>query len=99
MHLIDSSVGFKGSTAIVGNTIPVGVGLANSQKLNQSKILLIFLLEMVLLKKGVFYESLHYSVVRNLPCFFVIENNEYSVLYKFKTRQKNASIESRVEGI
>ena len=24
MHLIDQSVGFMGSTAIVGNTIPVG---------------------------------------------------------------------------
>ena len=32
MHLIDESVGFKGSTAIVGNTIPIGVGLALSQK-------------------------------------------------------------------
>ena len=30
MHLIDESVGFYGSTAIVGNTIPVGVGIANS---------------------------------------------------------------------
>src|SRR5262249_5119990 len=27
MHLVDLSVGFKGSTAIVGNTIPVGVGI------------------------------------------------------------------------
>ena len=27
MHLIDTSVGFMGSTAIVGNTIPVAVGL------------------------------------------------------------------------
>ena len=27
MHLIDTSVGFMGSTAIVGNTIPVGVGV------------------------------------------------------------------------
>ena len=32
MHLIDESVGFMGSTAIVGNTIPIGVGL-NSQKI------------------------------------------------------------------
>jgi len=39
MHLIDKSVGFIGSTAIVGNTIPVGVGLANAQKLNREKYL------------------------------------------------------------
>ena len=34
MHLIDASVGFMGSTAIVGNTIPVAVGLALEKKLH-----------------------------------------------------------------
>ncbi len=98
MHLIDSSVGFKGSTAIVGNTIPVGVGLANSQKLEQSKNFTYIFLGDGATEEGVFYESLHYSVVKNLPCFFVIENNEYSVYTNLETRQKNASIESRVKG-
>ena len=37
MHLIDTSVGFMGSTAIVGNTIPVAVGLAWSLKLKESQ--------------------------------------------------------------
>lgn len=32
MHLIDESVGFMGSTAIVGNTIPIGVGLGLAKK-------------------------------------------------------------------
>jgi len=34
MHLIDRSVNFMGSTAIVGNTIPIGVGLGLSIQLN-----------------------------------------------------------------
>src|SRR3990167_3861346 len=34
MHLIDLSVGFMGSTAIVGNTIPIGVGLGLSIQLS-----------------------------------------------------------------
>jgi pyruvate dehydrogenase E1 component alpha subunit len=38
MHLIDRSVGFAGTTAIVGNSIPIGVGLAFSQKLEKKKI-------------------------------------------------------------
>ena len=37
MHLIDESVGFYGSTAIVGNTIPVGVGIANSFSIERKK--------------------------------------------------------------
>ena len=30
MHLIDKSVGFYGTSAIVGNSIPIGVGLSFS---------------------------------------------------------------------
>ena len=29
MHLIDETAGFMGSTAIVGNSIPIGVGLGS----------------------------------------------------------------------
>ena len=36
MHLIDDSVGFKASSAIVGNSIPIGVGLGLSIQLNKS---------------------------------------------------------------
>ena len=37
MHLIDKEVGFMGTT-IVGNSIPVGVGLGLAQKLNNNQI-------------------------------------------------------------
>ena len=36
MHLIDESVGFIGSSAIVGSTAPVGVGLAYGMKVKKS---------------------------------------------------------------
>ena len=36
MHLIDLSVGFMGSTAIVGNSIPIGAGLGSSPFLSES---------------------------------------------------------------
>ena len=38
MHLIDLKKNFYGSTAIVSNSIPVGVGLAYSLKLSKKKI-------------------------------------------------------------
>ena len=37
MHLTDKSKGFIMSTAIVANSIPVGVGLSLSQKLEKKK--------------------------------------------------------------
>ena len=37
MHLIDLSVNFMGTSAIVGNSIPVGVGLGMSAKTKKTK--------------------------------------------------------------
>ena len=47
MHLIDNSAGFSGSTAIVGGTVPVGVGLAYGLKIRRKKIYVVFLLVML----------------------------------------------------
>ena len=98
MHLIDKSVGFVGSTAIVANTIPIGVGLANAQKLNKENNITYIFIGDGATEEGVFYESLHYSSVNRLPCFFIIENNEFSVYTDLESRQKGTTIKSRVEG-
>ena len=37
MHLIDLNVNFMGSTAIVGNTIPISAGLALASKIKKEK--------------------------------------------------------------
>lgn len=70
MHLVDESVGFMGSTAIVGNTIPIGVGFAESQKLLKSKNFTYIFLGDAATEEGVFYEALNFACVRKLPCFF-----------------------------
>ena len=37
MHLCDQEIGFMGSTAIVGNSIPVGVGIALANKIKRNE--------------------------------------------------------------
>ena len=88
MHLIDRSVGFEGSTAIVGNSIPVGVGLGLSIQLDGDgkRIACIFLGDAVF-ETGVFYESVNFAAVRDLPILFVCENNLYSVYSPLSVRQ------------
>lgn len=87
MHLIDQSVGFMGSTAIVGNTIPIGVGLGLSAKLNgEDKISCIYLGDGAV-EEGVFYESLNFAVLKKLPVLFICENNLYSVYTPLHKRQ------------
>tara|TARA_B100001175_G_scaffold314786_1_gene324838 strand:+ start:9944 stop:10903 length:960 start_codon:yes stop_codon:yes gene_type:complete len=98
MHLIDLNVNFMGSTAIVGNSIPVGVGLALSSKIkNENRITYIFLGDAVI-ETGVFWESLNFSIIKNLPIIFICENNFFSVYSPLKVRQpKNRKIHSMVK--
>jgi len=87
MHLIDESVGFMGSTAIVGGTIPVGVGLALSGPLlERNDIVCIFMGDAVM-ETGVFYESANFAAVHKLPIIFLCENNLYSVYSPLDMRQ------------
>ena len=88
MHLIDEEVGFYGTTAIVGNSIPVGVGLACSLQLdnNKNNLSTIFIGEAAT-ETGVFYESANFATVNNLPVVFACENNLYSVYSDQTSRQ------------
>jgi len=87
MHLIDQRVGFMGSTAIVGGTIPVGVGLGLSIALKGTDQISCVFLGDGASEEGVFYESLNFSALKNLPVLFICENNFYSVYSSLKSRQ------------
>ncbi|MBL6989661.1 MAG: thiamine pyrophosphate-dependent dehydrogenase E1 component subunit alpha [Bacteriovoracaceae bacterium] len=100
MHLVDLSVGFKGSTAIVGNSIPVGVGLGLAQKLDNTNNISCVFIGDAAVEEGVFYESANFAAVKQLPVLFVCENNQYSVYSPLKVRQPiGRKIFEMVEGI
>jgi len=100
MHLIDESVGFKGSTAIVGNTIPIGVGLALSQKIRKEKNISVVFVGDGAIEEGVFYEAANFAALKNLPVLFVCENNLYSVYSGLENRQpKGRKINEMVAGL
>lgn len=100
MHLVDNKVGFRGSTAIVGNSMPIGVGLALSLQLEKSSAVSAVFCGDGSLEEGVFYESANFAAVRNLPVLFVCENNLYSVYSNLRVRQpKGRKIYKMVEAI
>lgn len=100
MHLIDIAAGFMGSTAIVGNTIPVGVGLALALKLDGSSSVCCVFLGDAAVEEGVFYESVNFAVVQSLPVLFVCENNLYSVYSPLRVRQPSTrAIHHMVAGL
>ncbi len=100
MHLVDKKNGFMGSSSIVGNSIPVGVGLGMSIKLKKLKNISIIFLGDAAVESGVFFESINFAVTKKLPVVFVCENNLYSVYTHFKDRQpKNRKIFKMVSGL
>lgn len=87
MHLIDLAAGFMGTSAIVGNSIPIGAGLAlAAQHRGTDQLSCVFLGDGAT-EEGVYYESLNFAAVRNLPVLFVCENNLYSVYSPLEVRQ------------
>lgn len=87
MHLADKSVNFMGTSAIVGNSIPVGTGLGHAAKLDGLGAISVVYLGDAAVEEGVFYESLNFAAVAELPVLFVCENNGYSVYTDKSPRQ------------
>ncbi len=100
MHLIDESAGFMGSTAIVGGTVPVGVGLAYGMKCKRTDQVSCVFHGDATVEAGVFFEAVNFAVVKKLPVLFICENNLYSVYSPLSVRQPvGRSIAKMVEGL
>ncbi len=100
MHLIDKKSGFLLSTAIVANSIPVAAGVALSKKIKKEKGLVLAFFGDGAVEEGVFYETINFSIIKNLPIIFICENNKYSVYSKMEVRQpKDRKIHKMVEKI
>ncbi len=87
MHLIDLDVGFKGSTPIVGGTIPLAVGAALAAKIKGLSQVVVAFFGDGAFEEGVVHESLNFAALKDLPLIFVCENNGYSVYSNLEERQ------------
>ena len=88
MHLLDLEAGFLGSVPIVGSTIPIAVGAAWASQLRgeTERVTVVFFGEGAT-EEGVFYESINFASLKQLPVLFVCENNQYSVYSPMNVRQ------------
>ena len=100
MHLIDLEKGFLGSSAIVGNSIPIGVGVAYAKKLEADQSVSFIFLGDGAIEEGSFFESANFAAIHKLPVVFVVENNLYSVYTRLGPRQPaNRSISNLASAI
>lgn len=92
MHMIDQSVGFMGSTPIVGGTVPLAVGSAWASKLMNDSLVTIVYFGDGCFEEGVLHESMNFAALHHLPVLFVCENNDFSVYTKLELRQPKRPI-------
>jgi TPP-dependent pyruvate/acetoin dehydrogenase alpha subunit len=102
MHLVDLNSGFFAAVPIVGSTIPVAVGVAWAFKLKKSSNIVTVFLGDGATEQGVFFESLDFASLKNVPILFVCENNFYSVYSQLDVRQargREISVLAKSHGI
>lgn len=92
MHLVDVSRGVMGASAVVGTTIANAIGYAYAAKLRGSGQLVACFFGDGATDEGVFYESVNWAAVKQLPILFICENNGYAIHTAQSKRQHNTEI-------
>lgn len=99
MHMIDKSVGFVGSTPILGSVTPLAAGTAFEQKYNKNGGVSVGFIGDGASEEGVVYETLNLAALLKLPFLLVIENNLHSVNTRLHERRgEGHSVEKIVTG-
>jgi len=79
MHLFDDKTRFFGGNAIVGSGLPIAVGLALADQLQQRPRITCCFFGEGAVAEGEFHESLNLAALWRLPVLFLCENNLYAM--------------------
>jgi pyruvate dehydrogenase E1 component alpha subunit len=92
MHLFDKSRRFFGGYAIVGGGLPIAVGLALADKLQNRRALTACFFGDGAVAEGEFHESLNLAALWKLPVLFLCENNLYAMGTALERHQSQIDI-------
>lgn len=92
MHLFDASLRFYGGNAIVAGGLPMAVGLALADKMQQRARVTACLFGDGAVDEGEFHESLNLAALWKLPVLFLCENNLYAMGTALERHQSQTKI-------
>lgn len=97
MHLIDTSAGVMGASAVVSSTIPTSVGYAFAEKTRGKDTVVACFFGDGATEEGVFHESLNFASLKKLPVVFICENNYYAIHSNESSRRGGPEITAMAE--
>lgn len=98
MHIFDASKRFYGGNAIVAGALPMAVGLALADKMqNRNRVTVCFFGEGAA-AEGEFHESLNLAKLWSLPVLFVCENNMYAMGTALSISESEQHIFKKAQG-
>src|SRR5581483_10339885 len=95
MHLFDAATRFYGGNAIVGGGLPLAVGLALADKLQQRPRVTACFFGDGAVAEGEFHESLNLATLWRLPVLFLCENNLYAMGTRIDRAQSQTDVAAK----
>jgi pyruvate dehydrogenase E1 component alpha subunit/2-oxoisovalerate dehydrogenase E1 component len=95
MHLFDAKTRFCGGNAIVGGGLPLAIGLALADKMQNRKAVTACFFGEGAVAEGEFHESLNLAALWKLPVLFVCENNLYAMGTALRYTESKMEIASK----
>lgn len=98
MHLFDKATRFYGGNAIVGGGLPLAVGLALAEKMQQRPGIAVCFFGEGAAAEGEFHESMNLAALWQLPVLFVCENNLYAMGTALSISQSVTDVARKADG-
>lgn len=95
MHVFDAHTRFYGGNAIVGGGLPIAVGLALADKMQQRPRVTACFFGDGAVAEGEFHESLNLAALWKLPVLFLCENNLYAMGTRLERAQSQVDLAAK----
>lgn len=95
MHLFAPEIGLMGTSGIVGPCILQACGGGYSFKIRESNNVSLAFFGDGAVNNGAFHEGLNQASIWNLPCLFVVENNQFATEVPFSYSSGNPDVGDR----
>lgn len=98
MHFADIESGCMGSNGVVGQGIPIALGVAYAQKYRKTDAVTVVYFGDGACGTGAFHEGINMAAVMKLPLIFVCHNNLYAQMTSIKWHSPIENISDRALG-